>query len=231
MLEGIVYQVFPIRYPALRKTGDLVMVLRLPSGFKIAVSPFFPWDTRSVDLTICTGRAFHPYHVTSRLCLEIMDFTLQCARHRTLLDVGCGSGIFALAAARMGVSFVVGLDIDLRSIGVSRRNADCNGLSENAHWFVGTAAAVRGPFDCIMANLPYGVVIDLAGDLGRLLGPQGHLILSGFHDIHWHQVNEKLSSVGLRIERSCSADLSFGGEPPSGSFTWMAVLAKKSVSG
>ena len=207
--------------------GNITMLLKLPSGFKISIPPVFFWERRHARLSIRSRSVFHPDHITSRLCLELLDRHLSSLPCRSLLDIGCGSGILALAASRMGVPLVAGVDIDPRAIELSRENAVKNQLADRAHWVLGSTAALRGPFDCLVANLPYGVIDAVADDFPRLLDPEGHLILSGFHDIQWHEVNEKLAAAGMDIEHTCSGDRSFFGEPPSGSFTWMAIRARK----
>lgn len=203
------------------------MIVRLPSGFKIAIPPVFFWESRSADLEIRSKSAFYPDHVTSRLSLKLLEEYLTATPCRTLIDIGCGSGILALAAARLGVPMVAGLDIDPRAVAISKINALKNGLAEKSHWLVGTTSAVRGSFDCVMANLPYHVIYRVMDDLVRLLEPGGHLILAGFQDVEWSSVQAMLTSRSLEPASIYSGDLSFGGEPPSGSYTWMAIRAKR----
>jgi ribosomal protein L11 methylase PrmA len=199
--------------------------VRLKSGLRIAISPLFPWESRYEDvLKISSTRAFNPDHITTRLCLDLLDTDLIGFKCRSLLDVGCGSGILALAGAQLGSPMVVGLDIDLRAIRQSIRNADANGLNQKCVWLVGTTAAVKGRFDCICANLPGHVLGDNLGDFLRLLNPGGRLILSGFQDIDWGWLSGEVGRLGFALSRMLSGDRSFYGIPPSGSFTWMAVL-------
>lgn len=203
------------------------MILRLPSGLTISIPPVLPWELRNVALTIRSRSAFYPYHITSRLSLDLLDHCIKTFHIRSLLDVGCGSGILAIAAAAMGVPFVVGLDIDPRAITVSRENAARNRLQVLPHWILGTAASLRAGFECVVANLPFDLLMETAADLKRLLLPEGHLILSGFHDIHFRAVQRNILAEELRIEKWSSGDLSFGEPPPSGSYTWMAVWARR----
>jgi len=206
------------------------MLVRLPSGLKIAIPPVFFWESRGADIEIRSRNAFYPDHVTSRLCLELLDEYVKSIKCRALLDIGCGSGVLALTAAHLGVPFAVGLDIDRRAVGISRENALRNGLDAKTHWFAGTISAVRGEFDCVVANLPYHVICRIFDDMAGLVGHGGSLILSGFHDIEWYAVQAMLDSRGLEMERMRSGDLSFCGEPPSGSYTWMAVRAGRKTS-
>jgi ribosomal protein L11 methylase PrmA len=193
----------------------------------ISIPPVLPWESRKVALTIRSRSAFYPYHITSRLCLDLLDHCIKTFHVRSLLDVGCGSGILAIAAAAMGVPFVVGLDIDPRAIHVSRDNAARNRLQVPPHWILGTVASLRAGFECVAANLPLDLLMETASDLKRLLLPKGHLILSGFHDIHFQSVQRNILWDELRIEKGASGDLSFGESPPSGSYTWMAVWARR----
>ena len=200
------------------------MLLRLSSGSKIAISPFFFWESRDAGLLkIRAASAFHPSHVTTKLCLELLERDLQSFPCRSVLDVGCGSGILALAAARRGVPFVVGLDTDRRAVEISEANAHENHLSESTHWLIGTSTAIRSSFDCILANLPYAILLEVLDDLVRLLNSRGRLILSGFQDIHQYLVAETMAFRNLQVLGTLSGDMTFYGIPPSGSFTWMAV--------
>jgi len=204
------------------------MRLKLPSGRRILVSPLLLWESgRDALLKVRTSGVFHPSHVTTRLSLGLLEECLQTRPCETLLDVGCGCGILALAGAAMGVGRVVGADIDWRAVRLSRLNALENGLATATHWIAGSCAAVRGPFQCVVANLPYPVLEDLANDLARLLATDGTLLLSGFQDIDWHGLHARLERQNLEIFRTLSGDFTFYGIPPSGSFTWMAVMAKR----
>ena len=201
------------------------MLLKFNSSLKIAISPIFPWESRKKGiLKIRSSHAFSPDHVTTRLCLRLLHDALGERKYASLLDVGCGSGILALAAARLGVPFVVGFDTDVRAVRNSIQNAAANDLDYYPHWFVGATNAIQGRFDCIMANLPHHVISEVFEELLPLLNPGGHLILSGFHDIDWMPLESRLTSCGLSVSRLLSGDRSFYGIPPSGSFTWMAVL-------
>jgi ribosomal protein L11 methyltransferase len=204
------------------------MRLQLPSGRRILISPVFFWESaRDVLFTIRTAGAFHPSHVTTRLSLGLLEQHLDAANCQTLLDVGCGSGILALAGAALGVEMSVGLDIDRRAVRLARDNADRNDLAGRTRWLTGTCTAVRGSFDCVVANLPFEVLTGLLGELARLVADNGTLILSGFQDVRWHEMMSSLLDHGLVALRQVSGDYAFYGVPPSGSFTWMAMVATR----
>jgi ribosomal protein L11 methyltransferase len=191
----------------------------------IAVPPLFYWERRREDLLrLQRARSFHPNHATTILCLELLEETLRQRQCNRLLDVGCGSGILALTAAFMGVQKVVGLDVSSRAIRESLGNAKLNHLSEKTSWVVGPPEAIRGSFPCVIANLRMEILMNVMEDLVRLTSrDEGRLIISGFHDIDWPVLEARCHALGMRSERALSRDQSFGGIPPSGSFTWCAV--------
>ncbi len=204
------------------------MRLRLPSGKRILVSPLLPWEfRRNAWLTMRTTGAFHPSHVTTRLCLELLEEHLGTTPCDTLVDVGCGCGVLALAAAAMGVKQVVGVDIDLRAVRLARTNARSNGFERSTHWIAGSSTAVRNSYQCVVANLPVVILEGLLDDLGRLMVDHGKLILSGFEDVHWPTLQRKLRDRNLKPSQVLSGDFTFYGIPPSGSFTWMAITANR----
>ncbi len=150
---------------------------------------------------------------------------LRERRCQNLVDVGCGSGILALAGLKLGVDRAVALDISLQALVTSRANAALNRLEGRLMLVRGSAEAVAGSFDLVLANLPMQVLVEKLPELTRLSGIAGSLVLSGFQDVDKYFLQEELSRHGLRANRWLSADLTFHGVPPSGSFTWMAILA------
>ena len=115
-----------------------------------------------VHVGIDPGRVFgHGGHPTTRLVLEELDRRIVGGEH--VLDVGCGSGILTIAAAKLGAARVVGIDIDPDAVTVTAENATRNGVSVEAS----TAAldAVTGTFDIVLANIGADVLIALATEL------------------------------------------------------------------
>lgn len=98
----------------------------------------------------------------------------------SVLDVGCGSGILAVAAARLGASRVVAVDLDPAAVAVTRANAARNHVGGLVETRTGTVEAVAEQFGTVVANLGGSrVVVDLAGALAARLAPGGRLIVSG----------------------------------------------------
>jgi len=141
----------------------------------LRVSP--PWLAVDGDLVIPPGQAFGTGdHPTTRSCLQALVELAPGAR--SCLDVGCGSGVLALAAARLGLA-AEGVDIDAIAVATARDNAVANGLAVS--FSTAPLDQLEGPYDVVVANLYAEVLTVLAPDLVRLTG--GWLVLAGIlHD-------------------------------------------------
>jgi ribosomal protein L11 methyltransferase len=145
-------------------------------GDRLAIVP--TWcDPPRADVTIRLdpGLAFGTgSHPTTRLCLEwLVDEVVPGA---SVLDYGCGSGILALAAAKLGAGRVVATDIDAQALGASRDNARANGVEAT---FVLPDALGPETFDIVVANILANPLIVLAPALAARVRPGGGLALSG----------------------------------------------------
>lgn len=126
-----------------------------------------------LDPGLAFGTGTHP---TTALCLEWLD-GLDLAG-RTLLDYGCGSGVLAIAALKLGCRSATGMDIDPQAVTATRQNARRNGVS-GALAVVGSDSEIDGPFDVVVANILAGPLVDLAESVITRLSSGGELALSG----------------------------------------------------
>ncbi len=162
-------------------------------GERLLVAP--PWDVPVASgrevLVVEPGRAFGTgQHATTRGCLEEIEAAVATAAVRRALDVGTGSGVLAAALSRLGVPDVVALDADPDAIGVARGNLARNGAA-GVRVFAGTAAACRGRFDLVVANLLAGTLVAEAAVLDARTAPSGRLVVSG---ILAHQVDDVIAA-------------------------------------
>jgi len=105
----------------------------------------------------------------------------------TVLDVGCGSGVLAVAAALFGALRVDAIDLSLAAPGVTDRNAAANGVAGAVSASTAALAEVDGPYDVVVANILAPTLIELSADLQRVTSPSGVLIVSGIlADRHEH---------------------------------------------
>jgi ribosomal protein L11 methyltransferase len=117
------------------------------------------------------------HHATTRLCLAaLQQFDV---RGSTVLDVGTGSGILAIAAKRLGAARVIAIDDDPDAVQSARENADANGTPVDFR-VADLRQIVLSRFDLVLANLTGALLMQTAGRLQDLTAPRGPLILSGF---------------------------------------------------
>lgn len=131
----------------------------------------------AVVVRLSPGLAFGTgTHATTALCLEWLDAIDP--GERTLLDFGCGSGILAIAALKLGASSALAVDIDLQAITAARQNASINAVGDRLETTMHFDRADR-QFDIVVANILAGTLVDCAGALCNCLRTGGNLALSG----------------------------------------------------
>jgi len=132
-------------------------------------------DPAAVNLILDPGMAFGTgSHPTTRLCLEWLERTVDA--DCSVLDYGCGSGILAIAAARLGAGRVAGVDIDPLAVEAARANAERNGVSA---LFADSAEPVAGEYDVVVANILSNPLRVLAPAICAHVRSGGRLALSG----------------------------------------------------
>jgi ribosomal protein L11 methyltransferase len=164
----------------------------------------------TVNLRIEAGAAFGTgHHGTTVGCLLAYDALLKAGRFERVLDVGAGTGVLAIAAARTGARVAVGTDIDPVSVRIARENAKVNSASAR---FVHAAgldhAKVRAeaPYDLVFANILARPLVGLAQDIRRALRPGGTVILSGLLRTQERYVRAAYLARGFRIKRRLHRD-------------------------
>ncbi len=173
-------------------------------------------------LTLRTSGVFPPGHPTTRLCLELLRQAWSPGSCRRLLDVGCGSGALALAGAALGVDFCLGVDLSPQAVRRARENARENGLTAALSLVQGSTECLRGPFELVLANLPWAVQLAKAAELHRLAAPSGVLVLSGFKDTQESELLARYQDLGWSRQHRLTRDEWAIELPPEGSFTWVA---------
>jgi ribosomal protein L11 methyltransferase len=140
------------------------------------------------------------HHPTTRMCLEFLE-SCEVASKR-VLDVGTGSGILAIAAARLGAAEVVATDIDAAALEAARANAERNGVTDRIRFVKSDLLRkVAGKFDLVLANLLTPLIKDLAWQLRSkgALSEGGIWIGSGVSTEGWSEVKPLLSKLGYRL--------------------------------
>ena len=168
---------------------------------RLVVRP--PWESVAPApgqkvLTLDPGIAFGTgQHPTTRACLDAIDALAAKDAGRTFLDVGCGSGILAIAAALEGFREVRGFDNDPDAVRNANENAAANGLG--ALFFEGDLSApdVTAPADVVAANVLAPVLVRFAREVGAFVNPGGRLILSGILDEQYEEVRAAYAALGF----------------------------------
>ncbi len=169
----------------------------------------------AVNLRIEAGAAFGTgHHGTTVGCLLAYDALLKRRRFARVLDVGAGTGVLAIAAARTGARVSLGSDIDRVSVRIARENARVN-AAHTPHapprfvWAAGLdARAVRqgAPYDLVFANILARPLVGLAQDIRGALRPGGRVILSGLLRTQERFVRAAYLNRGFRLERRIRRD-------------------------
>lgn len=164
------------------------------------VPPHVTWP-----IQIDAGQAFGTgHHGTTKGCLVIFDSLLKTGfMPKTILDLGCGAGILAIAAAKALGQTVLATDIDPDAVAVTKANADINDvsahiISEVSDGFQSHVLSGR-QFDLMFANILAGPLMGLAPEIAQALAPGGHVILSGILDEQALTVSQAFEAAGLSI--------------------------------
>lgn len=163
-----------------------------------------------IDPGMAFGTGTHP---TTFMCLELIEAFM--AKGSTVLDVGCGSGILMIAAAKLGAGRIAGIDNDPMAVDITRENMEKNGIDPDLYT-VATTTLDRfdaAPCNLVAANIIAQVIVDIAGDIRQRLAPDGRTILSGI-------IRERLPDV---LAALAAQDLEVIHEKTTGE--WVALVA------
>jgi ribosomal protein L11 methyltransferase len=137
-----------------------------------------PPAPEAVNILLDPGLAFGTgIHPTTALCLEWLD--AHPPTGKLVVDYGCGSGVLAIAALRLGARHAWAVDIDPQALTATEDNADKNGIAAGNLYTAGPDGLPPMQADLVMANILAGPLVELAPELTQLLAPGGRLLLSG----------------------------------------------------
>jgi len=161
-----------------------------------------------IPICIEAGLAFGTgHHETTALCLAVLSDLAKRRRYDNVLDLGCGTGLLAIGAAKLWRQKVTASDIDPVAVAVTRENAVANGVGPLVSALVADgpthpALFDLAPFDLVMANILAGPLTRLAPQVAEISAKGGTLVLSGL--LHW-QENQVLSyyrALGLTLKHT-----------------------------
>ena len=187
-----------------REWMDDFTPLRMGQRLWIVPSWHEPPEADAVNLILDPGLAFGTgTHPTTALCLEWLD-ELAVTGHlaqQTVLDVGCGSGILAIAALKLGASHADATDIDPQALQASRDNAERNGIAEsNLNLYYPEQLSDGGDYPIVTANILAGPLVELAPMIAGHVAPGGRIALSGVLANQANEVYEAYAAQGIAMD-------------------------------
>jgi len=181
-----------------------------------------PCTQQDLIIEIDPGQAFGTgTHATTQLVLEALN-ELVCeisTRDKSLMDVGTGTGILAIGAARLGFSRILCIDNDSLAVEAAQENIQRNGVEDLVQVSGQDISTVVETFDVILANLDKNTLLALAEPIIKCLKPQAHLILSGILTDQKMEVETCFLSKGLALVRNI--------EEHSPSPEWVCLVMRK----
>lgn len=175
-----------------------------PVGEKLLIRPTWRDDYDAGDravLNLDPGLAFGTgNHETTRLCLECIERYIKSGC--SVLDVGCGSGILAIASLLLGADNALGVDIDETAVKTAVENAELNGVDDKFTAICGNLTEkVSGKYDIVVANIVADAIISLSEGVKKFMKPDSVYITSGIIDTRGDEVAHYLTMDFDIIER------------------------------
>ncbi len=159
----------------------------------------FASEPGDIVITLDPGQAFGTGdHPTTRLCLRLLEAV--DAQGMTVADVGCGSGVLAIAAALVGASEVVASDLDPLSVEITGENMIRNGVTFATAVAPGFDAAPNRQFDLVLSNIISATLIRLAPDAAAHVKSGGYWIVSGIIEANWPDVQQAAEFCGFKLK-------------------------------
>lgn len=170
-------------------------------GEKIVVKPIWEeYEAKDGELVVDLdpGMAFGTgTHETTRMCIQALERYVK--EESTVFDVGCGSGILAIAAAKLGAKLAVGVDLDPVAVESSIENVGYNNLNNIEILHGNLVEVIDGKADIVVANILAEIICILTDDVKRVLKDGGIFITSGIIHDRVDMVCEKLEATGFEV--------------------------------
>jgi ribosomal protein L11 methyltransferase len=182
------------RYFSVHRIGRRVVIV--PSWRRYRAQP------DDIIIRLDPGMAFGTgLHPTTRLCTEALESAVQGGERA--LDLGCGSGILSIVAAKLGAKSVLAVDIEPIAAQVAQENVRRNRVARIVKVNEGTLDNARtgAPFDLVVANISFRVLSTLQADLFEIVRPDGKAVLSGVLDERADELVDLWQEAGWRFDR------------------------------
>ena len=158
-------------------------------------------SSRDIVIEIDPGMAFGTgQHASTRMCIEAIEDVIMkdCSiKEWKVLDVGCGTGILGITAAKIGAQDVICVDIDKKAVEIAGENAAINNVESSLRISNKNVATINEPRNLIIANLTAKLLLNLRPHLIQLLLPEGYMIISGIIELDAKNIEEHFSADPL----------------------------------
>lgn len=186
-------------------------------GDKIVVKPIweeYEENNGEVVVELDPGMAFGTgTHETTRMCIKAIEKKVK--EDTTVFDIGTGSGILSIAAAKLGAKHVVGVDLDPVAVESANKNVEFNDLNNIEILHGDLMKVVQGKANVVVANILADIIMFLSDGVREFIEEEGYFITSGILNTQRDKVSEKLESLDFKIE-----EIMEDGE-------WICIIAKK----
>ena len=158
-------------------------------------------SSRDIVIEIDPGMAFGTgQHASTRMCIEAIEDIMmkdRSIKEWKVLDVGCGTGILGITAAKIGAQDVICVDIDKKAVEIAGENAAINNVESSLRISNKNVATINEPRNLIIANLTAKLLLNLRPHLIQLLLPEGYMIISGIIELDAKNIEEHFSADPL----------------------------------
>lgn len=145
-------------------------------------------------------------HPTTCLAARATAWLVEEQGLRSVLDVGCGTGVLALTAALHGATECLGVDIDAAAVASASRNAEQNALSDKCRFLAVPLAQLQAQYDVVVANIERQILLPMAEDIAARAGSGGKLVLAGFLEEDREDVLTCFGACGFQLEELTVAE-------------------------
>ncbi|HZJ78882.1 MAG TPA: 50S ribosomal protein L11 methyltransferase [Clostridia bacterium] len=177
----------------------------VPIGERLLIRPVWVDDYNAdgrIVLNLEPGVAFGTgTHSTTSLSIKALENVIT--PEKTVLDIGCGSGILSVASVLLGAKSAQGVDIDSLAVKTARKNAELNNINPQKCSFIegNLADKISGKFDVIVANIVADVIIEFSADVAKYMNPNAVFLTSGIIDIRENDVLKAFEKHGFKVQK------------------------------
>jgi len=152
-------------------------------------------------IEIGPGVSFGAEHMTTRLCLRGIEEIFKIKKIKTVLDLGCGSGILGISAKALGAEDVVLIDIDPLAVEEAKRNALRNGVDSRVVILNGSLETIRRKFELVIANIVTDELLRMGEGIKSLIDNEGLLLVSGISELRKERALKGFIDIGFSLKR------------------------------